>query len=60
MPTALEASITIPARPRSVGDPRTDRLVAVKTFMEEDFLGEDPAYARYMRVVRWRWFPGVA
>jgi protein-S-isoprenylcysteine O-methyltransferase Ste14 len=35
-------------------------LFVVKTFMEEDFLREDPAYARYMTQVRSRWFPGVA
>ena len=35
-------------------------LFVVKTFMEEDFLSEDPSYARYMRHVRWRWIPGVA
>ena len=35
-------------------------LFVVKTFMEEDFLSEDPSYARYMRRVRWRWIPGVA
>ncbi len=35
-------------------------LFVVKTFMEEDFLSEDPAYARYMRRVRFRWFPGIA
>ena len=35
-------------------------LFVVKTFMEEDFLGEDPAYARYMTRVRCRWIPGVA
>ena len=35
-------------------------LFVVKTFMEEDFLGEDATYARYMKVVRWRWIPGLA
>ncbi len=35
-------------------------LFVVKTLMEEDFLSEDPSYARYMRRVRWRWIPGVA
>ena len=35
-------------------------LFVVKTFMEEDFLREDPAYARYMTRVRCRWIPGVA
>jgi len=32
----------------------------VKTFMEENFLSEDPAYARYMNRVRSRWIPGIA
>lgn len=35
-------------------------LFVVKTFMEEDFLAEDPTYARYMKRVRYRWIPGVA
>jgi protein-S-isoprenylcysteine O-methyltransferase Ste14 len=35
-------------------------LFVVKTFMEEDFLSEDPAYARYMTRVRFRWIAGVA
>ena len=35
-------------------------LFVVKTFMEEDFLAADPTYARYMKIVRWRWVPGVA
>ncbi|HJQ83834.1 MAG TPA: methyltransferase [Candidatus Binatia bacterium] len=35
-------------------------LFIVKTFMEEDFLREDPAYARYMQRVRSRWIPGLA
>jgi protein-S-isoprenylcysteine O-methyltransferase Ste14 len=35
-------------------------LFVVKTFMEEDFLGEDPAYVRYMTRVRSRWIPGLA
>ena len=35
-------------------------LFVVKTFMEEDFLAEDPTYARYMQRVRWRWVPGIA
>ena len=35
-------------------------LFIVKTFMEEDVLSEDPTYARYMKIVRWRWFPGLA
>jgi protein-S-isoprenylcysteine O-methyltransferase Ste14 len=35
-------------------------LFIVKTFMEEDFLAEDPTYARYMKRVRYRWIPGIA
>jgi protein-S-isoprenylcysteine O-methyltransferase Ste14 len=35
-------------------------LFVVKTFMEEDFLSEDPTYKCYMEVVRWRWIPGLA
>ena len=35
-------------------------LFIVKTFMEEDFLSEDPTYARYMKRVRYRWIPGLA
>jgi protein-S-isoprenylcysteine O-methyltransferase Ste14 len=35
-------------------------LFVVKTFMEEDFLSQDPAYARYMSRVRYRWIPFVA
>jgi protein-S-isoprenylcysteine O-methyltransferase Ste14 len=35
-------------------------LFAIKSFMEERFLGEDPAYRRYMDRVRFRWFPGIA
>lgn len=35
-------------------------LFVVKTFMEERFLGEDPAYARYTQRVHWRWLPGIA
>ena len=34
-------------------------LFVIKTLMEERFLGEDPAYAAYMREVRYRWIPGV-
>jgi len=30
-----------------------------RTLAEENFLRIDPAYAAYMRRVRWRWFPGV-
>jgi protein-S-isoprenylcysteine O-methyltransferase Ste14 len=35
-------------------------LFVVMTFMEEDFLSEDPTYAQYMRRVRYRWIPGIA
>jgi protein-S-isoprenylcysteine O-methyltransferase Ste14 len=35
-------------------------LFVVKSFMEERFLSEDPAYARYMERVRSRWIPFVA
>ena len=34
-------------------------LFVIKTLMEERFLAEDPAYAAYMREVRYRWIPGV-
>lgn len=32
----------------------------VKSVVEERFLAGDPAYADYMRRVRWRWVPGIA
>jgi len=35
-------------------------LFIIKTLMEEDFLRRDPAYARYMDQVRYRWIPGIA
>ncbi len=35
-------------------------LFVVKSFMEEDFLKEDPTYSRYMKRVRSRWIPFVA
>jgi protein-S-isoprenylcysteine O-methyltransferase Ste14 len=35
-------------------------LFVIKSFMEEEFLKQDPAYADYMRRVRRRWIPGVA
>ena len=35
-------------------------MFVIKTLMEESFLSTDPAYAAYMRKVRWRWFPGLA
>lgn len=34
-------------------------VCAVKTFMEESFLSQDPEYSAYMERVRWRWFPGL-
>lgn len=35
-------------------------LFVIKSFVEEQFLRDDPEYAAYLRQVRWRWFPGVA
>ncbi len=35
-------------------------LWIVKTFVEERFLRQSPAYAQYMTQVRWRWIPFVA
>ncbi len=35
-------------------------LFVAKTFAEERFLAQNPAYRAYMRSVRWRWFPGLA
>jgi protein-S-isoprenylcysteine O-methyltransferase Ste14 len=35
-------------------------LFVIKSFMEERFLAEDPAYRRYMDRVRCRWIPGIA
>lgn len=35
-------------------------LFVIKSFMEEEFLKQDPAYVEYMRRVRWRWIPLVA
>jgi len=34
-------------------------LFVIKTLMEENFLRLDPAYARYMEQVRYRWIPRV-
>lgn len=34
-------------------------LFGIKSFVEEGFLGKDPAYAAYMQRVRWRWIPFV-
>lgn len=30
-----------------------------RSFAEEEFLREDPAYSAYMQLVPWRWFPGL-
>jgi protein-S-isoprenylcysteine O-methyltransferase Ste14 len=35
-------------------------LFVIKSFMEEEFLKQDPAYVEYMHRVRWRWIPLVA
>jgi protein-S-isoprenylcysteine O-methyltransferase Ste14 len=35
-------------------------LFMIKSMIEERFLCGNPAYAGYMREVRWRWLPGVA
>jgi protein-S-isoprenylcysteine O-methyltransferase Ste14 len=32
-------------------------LFVIKTLMEENFLRQDPAYAKYMEEVRYRWIP---
>jgi protein-S-isoprenylcysteine O-methyltransferase Ste14 len=32
----------------------------IKSFMEEDFLKQDPVYAQYMNRVPWRWMPFIA
>jgi protein-S-isoprenylcysteine O-methyltransferase Ste14 len=34
-------------------------LFVIKSFVEEDFLQQDPEYAAYMSAVPWRWLPGV-
>lgn len=34
-------------------------LFVLKTLMEEQFLSEDPEYAKYMKLVRFRWVPGI-
>jgi len=34
-------------------------LFVIKTLMEENFLREDPVYAKYMEEVRYRWIPRV-
>ena len=34
-------------------------LFVIKTLMEENFLRQDPAYARYMSDVPYRWIPGL-
>jgi protein-S-isoprenylcysteine O-methyltransferase Ste14 len=35
-------------------------LIVLKSFIEERFLREAPAYAYYLERVRWRWFPWLA
>ena len=35
-------------------------LFIIKSFVEENFLQKDPAYAAYMQTVRYRWIPGIA
>ncbi len=35
-------------------------LWIIKTFVEENFLRKNPAYAEYMTKVRWRWVPYLA
>jgi protein-S-isoprenylcysteine O-methyltransferase Ste14 len=34
-------------------------LFVIKSFVEENFLRQDPEYASYMNFVRWRWIPFV-
>lgn len=34
-------------------------VFVIKSFIEEDFLKSDPAYAAYLAKVKWRWFPGI-
>jgi protein-S-isoprenylcysteine O-methyltransferase Ste14 len=34
-------------------------LFVIKSFVEEDFLRQEPEYAAYMTAVPWRWLPGV-
>lgn len=34
-------------------------LFVIKSFVEEDFLRQDPDYANYMTTVPWRWLPGI-
>lgn len=35
-------------------------LFVIKSFVEEDFLAQDPEYKSYMQSVPWRWLPFVA
>jgi protein-S-isoprenylcysteine O-methyltransferase Ste14 len=35
-------------------------LFAIKSIVEENFLGEDADYQAYLRKVRFRWIPGIA
>jgi protein-S-isoprenylcysteine O-methyltransferase Ste14 len=34
-------------------------LFVIKSFVEEDFLRQEPEYAAYMHAVPWRWLPGI-
>jgi protein-S-isoprenylcysteine O-methyltransferase Ste14 len=34
-------------------------LFMIKSFVEENFLRQDPQYASYMKSVPWRWLPYV-
>ncbi|HTT84330.1 MAG TPA: methyltransferase [Rhizomicrobium sp.] len=34
-------------------------LFVIKSFVEEDFLRQEPDYAAYMAAVPWRWLPGI-
>jgi protein-S-isoprenylcysteine O-methyltransferase Ste14 len=34
-------------------------LFVIKSFVEEDFLRQEPEYAAYMSAVPWRWLPGI-
>lgn len=55
----------IGAQTRNFSQPSAEIAVAImslfviKSFVEENFLKKDPAYAEYMQVVRYRWIPGI-
>jgi protein-S-isoprenylcysteine O-methyltransferase Ste14 len=34
-------------------------LFVIKSFVEEDFLRQEPEFASYMSAVPWRWQPGI-